>query len=178
MDSLEALSPCAGLLPLRIGGCEVVEADVGPIFAVSPRRNADETALTRALGLPFPEPGRSTESEGRRCVWSGHREALLMGFAPDAALCGLAAVVDQSDAWAVVELRGACGDQVLARLVPVDLRLQAFGVGATARTQLGHMNASITRVAENVLMIAVFRSMAATLVHDLTRALEAVAARG
>ena len=40
------------------------------------------------------------------------------------------------------------------------------------------MNASITRIGEDTFMIAVFRSMAQTLVHDLRTALEAVAARG
>jgi heterotetrameric sarcosine oxidase gamma subunit len=57
------------------------------------------------------------------------------------------------------------------------MRMSAFAVGATARTQLGHMNASITRTGDDTFLIAVFRSMAATLVHDLTTALEAVAAR-
>ena len=87
-------------------------------------------------------------------------------------------MVDQSDAWAVVRLTGEGGADALARLVPVDMRLSAFGGGATVRTQLGHMNASITRLEAQTFMIAVFRSMAGTLVHDLARALEAVAARG
>lgn len=178
MDSLEAQSPCAGLLPLRIGGLEVSELAVGPITSVTPFEGASMTALGRLLGLPFPAPGQSAGDDGLRIVWAGQGEALVMGALPDPALGAYAALVDQSDAWAVVRLQGARADEALARLVPVDMRLRAFAVGATARTQLGHMHASITRLDGDAFMIAVFRSMAQTLVHDLRTALEAVAARG
>ena len=67
---------------------------------------------------------------------------------------------------------------MMARLVPVDLRPQVFKRGHTARTELQHMMASITRVGPKTLQIMVFRSFADTLVHDLKRAMEAVAARG
>jgi len=152
----------------------VAEVDIGPITSVAPFAGAD---VTVAPGLPFPAPNQSIAANGARCIWIGQGEALLTGVAPDPALGDIAAVVDQSDAWAVVTLTGADGPQVLARLVPVDLRLSAFGVGATRRSQLGHMNASLTRLEEDVILIAVFRSMAGTLVHELARALEAVAAR-
>lgn len=178
MDRLQATSPCAGLLPITIGALSVEEVDAGPITSVTPFEGASMAALERALGLPFPAPLQSTGDGGLRCVWAGQGEALLIGAVPDASLGTYAAVVDQSDAWAVVTLRGARGPEALARLVPVDMRLSAFGAGATVRTQLGHMNASITRLDEETVMIAVFRSMAGTLVHDLRRALEAVAARG
>lgn len=178
MDKLQATSPCAGLLPITIGALSVTELDVGVITSVTPFEGASKAALDRALGLPFPAPLSSSGQGDLRCVWVGQGEALLMGVAPDDSLGAYAAVVDQSDAWAVVTLRGARGDEALVRLVPVDMRLRRFGVGSTVRTQLGHMNASITRIDDETFMIAVFRSMAVTLVHDLTRALEAVAARG
>lgn len=178
MDKLQALSPCAGLLPMTIGALSVEEVAAGPITSVTPFEGASLAAFERALGLPFPAPLHSTGAGDLRCVWAGQGEALLMGAVPDASLGAYAAVVDQSDMWAVVTLRGANGADALARLVPVDMRLARFGVGASVRTQLGHMNASITRLDAETYMIAVFRSMAGTLVHDLRRALEAVAARG
>jgi heterotetrameric sarcosine oxidase gamma subunit len=177
VDKLQASSPCAGLLPLSVGTLTVAELDVGPITSVTPFEGASMAALDLALGLAFPAPLHSSGDAYRRCVWAGQGEAWLMGVLPDPSLGAYAAVVDLSDAWAVVTLTGQGGDAALARLVPVDMRLRAFGVGATVRTQLGHMNASITRTDEDIFMIAVFRSMAATLVHDLARALEAVAAR-
>jgi heterotetrameric sarcosine oxidase gamma subunit len=178
VDRLQATSPCAGLLPIKIGTLSVEEVEAGPITSVTPLQGASMAAVERALGVPFPEPLQSTGDDARRCVWAGQGEALLMGAVPDPSLKAYAAVVDQSDAWAVVTLRGDAGADALARLVPVDLRLAQFGAGVTVRTQLGHMNASITRLDEQTFMIAVFRSMAGTLVHDLQRALEAVAARG
>ncbi|MEH6646505.1 sarcosine oxidase subunit gamma [Sulfitobacter sp.] len=178
MDKLDAKSPCAGLLPLSIGTLNVSEMDVGVITSVSPFDGASNSALGQVMGLPFPAPGRTTGDDTLRCVWVGQGEALLMGMRPDTNLGAYAALVDQSDAWAIVRLQGEGADDALARLVPVDMRLRAFAVGATARTQLGHMNASVTRIGEDAFMIAVFRSMAKTLVHDLRTALEAVAARG
>ncbi len=175
MDKLQAVSPCAGLLPMTIGALTVEEVDVGPITSVTPFVGS---VLGRALGMPFPAPLQSSSDGDARLVWVGRGEALLMGVQPDASLGAYAAVVDQSDAWAVVRLTGEGGADALARLVPVDMRLSAFGGGATVRTQLGHMNASVTRLEAQTFMIAVFRSMAGTLVHDLARALEAVAARG
>lgn len=178
MDNLKAKSPCDGLLPLNVGAMTLEECDMGQISSIAPFKATKAAALTKALGMAFPEPLQTTSAGEARCVWAGQGEALLMGRAPDAGLGALAAVVDQSDAWATVTLTGPQGADVLARLVPVDMRETVFGVGATARTQLGHMNASITRLAPDVFLIAVFRSMAGTLVHDLTLALEAVAARG
>ena len=178
MGKLEPVSPCAGLLPLTIGALTVAEAEVGAITSITPFEGASKAAVVRALGLPFPPPNQTAGNAERRIVWVGQGEGLLIGEAPDPDLGAYAAVVDQSDAWAVVTLSGAGGDAALARLVPVDLRLSAFPVGATIRSRLGHMNASITRTDDDVFLIAVFRSMAATLVHDLETALAAVAARG
>ena len=178
MDKLQAVSPCAGLLPITIGAVSVAVMDVGPITSVTPFAGVSGSDLERALGMPFPAPLQSTTDGDARLVWVGRGEALLMGVVPEASLGTHAAVVDQSDAWAVVTLTGAGGADVLARLVPVDMRLAVFGAGATVRTQVGHMNASITRLDGDTYLIAVFRSMEGTLVHDLARALEAVAARG
>ncbi|MCC5975705.1 MAG: sarcosine oxidase subunit gamma, partial [Rubellimicrobium sp.] len=47
----------------------------------------------------------------------------------------------------------------------------------TARTLVGHMTASVTRVAGEAFEIMVMRSMAGTLLHDMTEAARLVAAR-
>ncbi|WP_321170030.1 sarcosine oxidase subunit gamma [Sedimentitalea xiamensis] len=103
---------------------------------------------------------------------------MLAGSEPAPGLSGHAVLVDQSDAWAVVRLQGPQATDVLARLVPVDLRPRHFKRGHTVRTDLMRMNVSITRVADAAFLIMAFRSMAATLVHDLKTAMEGVAARG
>ena len=181
MAELVAKSPCAGLLPLEIGAVKVTEEDLGVITALMPYKGQEKPlsmALQAAHGMAFPGPNRATGKAGARAVWMGREQALLMGPEVDAGLAEHAALIDQSDAWAAVRLEGAGAEAVLARLVPVDLRGAVFKRGHTARSQVAHMSGSVTRVGERAFLILVFRSMAATLVHDLKTAMEAVAARG
>ena len=126
----------------------------------------------------MPAPNRATGKTSARAVWFGPDQAMLIGPEPNWSLANEATVVDQSDAWAVVRLEGAGADDVLARLVPVDLRTGTFKRGHTVRTLLQHMTVSVTRVGDQAFQIMAFRSMAKTLVHDLQRAMESVAARG
>ena len=89
-----------------------------------------------------------------------------------------AALTDQSDAWAVVQLKGDMAEAVLARLVPVDLRQSHVKRGHALRTQLNHMNVHITRLGNTSFRLMCFRSMAKTMVHELSEAMGAVRARG
>jgi sarcosine oxidase subunit gamma len=177
---LRETNACAGLLPVNLGSVTLEEMPLAQMASVSPFSDAVKlsSALEKAHGVAWPKPNRSTGKDGVRCIWFGRDEALLIGPKPDKALAKHAAVVDQSDAWAVVALSGAGAVDVLARLVPVDLRNTAFKRGHTARTQIGHMNASVTSLGADQFMIMVFRSMAGTLVHDLKQAMAAVALRG
>lgn len=180
MVELTAKTPCDGLLPLKIGAAELTEVEGGALTSLSPMGDvaALGAALEKAHGPGWPAPLRATGKAGARCIWFGRDAALLMGPVPDPALAEHAAVVDQSDAWAVVELKGAGAVDVLARLVPVDLREGQFKRGHSLRTQIYHMSASITKTGADTFLILVFRSMASTLVHDIKTAMEAVAARG
>ncbi|WP_411351193.1 sarcosine oxidase subunit gamma [Leisingera aquaemixtae] len=181
MAELIAKSPCDGLLPVTIGGMSLMEEQPGAMWAVAPF-NGQEKALSQALeaahGMAFPAANRATGKAGSRAVWFGRGMALLIGPEPDAKLAEHAALTDQSDAWAVVRLEGQGAEDVLARLVPVDLRAAVFKRGHTVRSELKHMLASVTRTGPQAFQIMVFRSMAKTLVHDLKTAMEAVAARG
>ncbi|WP_323778755.1 sarcosine oxidase subunit gamma [Leisingera sp.] len=181
MAELIAKSPCDGLLPVTISGMSLTEEHPGNIWSVAPFKGQQEAlskALETAHGMAFPAPNRATGKAGNRAVWFGQDAALLMGPAPEDKLAAHAALTDQSDAWAVVRLEGAGAEDVLARLVPVDLRGAVFKRGHTVRTELKHMMASVTRTGPQSFQIMVFRSMATTLVHDLKTAMEAVAARG
>lgn len=181
MAELIAKTPCAGLLPLTIGGVALTEEDAGVMTSIAPfkgREAALSDKLKSAHGMAVPAPNRATGKAGARAVWFGHGQAMLIGPAPDLSLADHAALTDQSDAWAVVRLEGDAARDVLARLVPVDLRATTFKRGHTARTLVGLMSASVTRVGERAWQIMVFRSMAGTLAHELKTAMEAVAARG
>ncbi|MEM7599026.1 MAG: sarcosine oxidase subunit gamma [Pseudomonadota bacterium] len=180
MVDLTAQSPLAGMGTIEIGGVALKEVDLGPLTSVAPF-NGQDAALSKALksahDVAWPAPNRTQGKDGARAIWFGHRMALLAGIDPDPKLARFAALTDQSDAWAAVRLDGAGADHVLARLTPLDLRASVFKRGHTARTELQHMAASITRVASNGFLILVFRSMADTLCHDLTAAMRGVAAR-
>lgn len=181
MAELSAVSACAGLLPLAIGNTAATEEDLGAMTSLMPFRGQGEAlsgALEAAHGAGLPQPGGSTGKVGSRVLWFGQNHYLLLGPEPDPALSAHAALADQSDAWAAVRLEGGGAEDVLARLVPVDFRASVFKPGATVRSELMHMMASITRTGPESFLILVFRSMAGTLVHDLKTAMEGVAARG
>ncbi len=181
MDDLTATAPLAGCPPLDIGGISLSEASLGRLTLIAPfaGRTADASQVLKAAhDMAFPQPNRTTGKEGARTIWFGREMALLAGPAPDPSLQAVAALTDQSDAWAAVSLSGPGAEDILARLVPVDLRAAEFKRGHTVRSLLGHMNASITRTGAETFLILVFRSMAETLRHDLKEAMEAVAARG
>lgn len=181
MAELRAKTACEGLLPMEIGGLTLSEMAPVSMASLAPykgQKEALDQAMQRAHGLGFPDVNSSSQAADLRAIWFGRDQALLVGTAPDAELSRHAAVVDQSQGWAVVELSGEGAEDVLARLCPVDLRLQQFAVGASLRTEVRHMMTSVTRAGETTFMIMVFRSMARTLVHDLKTAMEARAARG
>lgn len=181
MADLTATSPFGGQLPLTIGSVSVHEESLGALTLIAPYRSREQEVsqtLEKAHGMAFPKPNRSTGKAEARAIWFGLSQAMLAGPAPASDLAQDAALTDQSDAWAAVRLQGDGAEAVLARLVPVDLRRDAFKRGHTVRSLLFHMPASITRVGDNAFVILVFRSMAQTLVHDLKRAMEGVAARG
>jgi len=176
---LKARTACRDELPLEIGSAQLAELDLGPVTSVMVWGSEKELsgALKEAHGVAFPKPNRSSGKDETRCIWFGRNQALLMGTAADVGLRVYAAIVDQSDAWCAVSLSGEVSEDVLARLVPVDLRRAQFKRGHTVRTQVGHLMASVTRTGPESFMILVFRSMAATLIHELKQAMQSVAAR-
>lgn len=181
MARLIELSPAASLLPLTIGGVTLAEVETGPVASVAPfAGNADEVGkvLESAFGFGFPSPGRADNGNGGRILWAGRGRALLIGAAVPEGVAALAAVTDQSDSACIVSVTGPAAEAVLARLVPLDLRAAAFPQGATARSFVNHMTAQITRIGPDAFEIMGFRSMAATLVHELAEAARGVAARG
>ncbi len=181
MVELIAKSPLEGLLPLSIGSVTLSQEDPGVMTSIAAFKGKEKTlsaALKKIHGMAAPGPNRALGKAGARAIWFGHGMILLQGPKADKALAKHAALTDQSDGWAVVRLTGAGARDVLARLTPVDLRDSEFKRGHTARTELAHMMASITRIGAQSWQILVFRGFAGTLVHDLRRAMQSVAARG
>lgn len=156
------------------------EVALGPITEIAPfrgRRAALSKAMKTAHGVCFPEPGRRETSGPSEALWFGRETALLIGVPAEAGLADHAALTDQSDGWASVELEGPDVEEVLARLVPIDLRSAHFDGSATARTLLGHMACSVSRTGPERFRLMVFRSMAKTLFRELHHAMIGVSAR-
>ncbi|MFV2053123.1 sarcosine oxidase subunit gamma [Aliiroseovarius sp. YM-037] len=176
MTELTAKTPCDGLLPITIGDCTLSEVEPDRITSVA-FYDGQEKAVGKALGLPIPPPNRTTGKGNARAIWFGQGVAMVLGAPVPGDVAKYAAITDQSDAWAVMRLEGAAAEDILARLVPVDLRLAKFAVGSTARTELQHMMASITRVDEHAFEVMVMRSFARTAVHDLEGPMRTLSAR-
>lgn len=162
---------------LTVGTVMLAEADLGRVTSIAlfPGGGKAVARGLKALGLAMPEPNSFAEKKGARIIWTGREQAFLTG-ADCPALEG-AAVTDQTDGWTVLALTGAGAVDVLARLVPMDLRLAAFPVGGALRTQLNHMNVIILRTGDHALEIMAFRSMARTAWHELEAAMQMLAAR-
>ncbi|WGH79292.1 sarcosine oxidase subunit gamma [Jannaschia ovalis] len=165
MTDLTARAPAADLLPATHGRCSLSEEWPDAI-----------TALTAWDGsAALPGPGESVATETGLTLWSGRRQALHIGPPPPPQPG--AAQADQTDGWCVMVLSGEDAAEVLARLTPLDLNPAIFKPGRSARSLLGHMNALFHRIDERSFRILVFRSMAGSAVHELTRAMRGVAAR-
>lgn len=178
MVELAAKTPCHGLVPVRVGPFLLEELHLGETNWIAPASGA-ERRLSRELhtrfGFGFPKPGRTVARGGVRCIWHGPGQALLVGG--HAGELADAVQVDQSDGWAGLRLSGHDCDQVLARLVPIDLRPAVFKRGHTARTLLNHMPCSIVRSGVHHLDILVFRSMAGSAVAEIAEKMRSVAAQ-
>jgi heterotetrameric sarcosine oxidase gamma subunit len=177
---LIAKAPLAGQAQLALAETVLAPLEMQEIWSVAlfPGQAKAAGKVLKPLGLAFPAPGTFTTGKaGARLVWTGREQAFLMGAAAPDGLVGLAAVTDQSDAWVGFALSGAGAEAVLARLVPVDLRLAAFPAGRAIRAPLNHMASVILRNAEGFEIYA-FRSMARTAWHELAEALQHLAARG
>jgi heterotetrameric sarcosine oxidase gamma subunit len=164
--------PALGFAPVTLASTTLAEADLGQITAIAPFPG-QSAAVGAALGLAFPAPGAVTQTGDARLVWTGRDTAFLLGPVPPAGLA--AAVIDQTDGWAVLTLTGACTVDVLARLVPLDLR--AAQAGDVFRTALNHLPLILLADANHCFTLLTYRSMAKTAWHELSDAMDKVAAR-
>jgi hypothetical protein len=161
---------------LTLGTVTLAEVEVGPITSIAVFPGGAKAVAKGLKTLGWRCRSRTVRrKEGRADRLDRARSGLPDGVEPPA-LDG-AALTDQSDGWAALALSGAGAVDVLARLVPVDLRLAAFPVGRAIRTQLNHMNVVILRAGDHAFEILVFRSMARTAWHELESTMHMVAAR-
>jgi sarcosine oxidase subunit gamma len=176
---LIAKAPLEAVLPVVVESARLIEVEPGRMTSVAPFAGKDKAvaSVLRKLGLRFPAPGAGSSRGPARLIWTGRGQAMLLGVEPPEALVGIAALTDQSDGWSAMRLDGPLAEAVLARVVPVDLRVPVFPEGAVARTMLFHMTCTITRVGAEAFEILVLRSFGRTAVQDLATAMRSVAAQ-
>jgi heterotetrameric sarcosine oxidase gamma subunit len=164
--------------PVTIGQVTLGTLALPRITSVAPFQGQDKALakVLKPMGLSFPAPNRSVTKGDATLIWTGRGQAFLIGPDP-APLAGLAALTDQTDGWAALTLQGPHATDVLARLIPLDLRPAAYPTGQTARTALNHMNAVLWRTSPYSFTLMVFRSMAQTAWHEIESAMHGVAAR-
>jgi heterotetrameric sarcosine oxidase gamma subunit len=171
-------SPAAGLLPIQKGDLALEEITGVKITSFQPfkgQMKAVAAALKKATKLPAPDVVQSVSAGAWRCVPAGFETWFVFGPEVLSSLPG-AALSDQSDGWAGLRLTGKAAPDVLARLVPLDLRNNAFPTDKSAKTMLNHMALIIDRRKDG-FDLWVFRSMVKTAVHQIEAAMTAVSAR-
>lgn len=173
MPELGETGPFDGLdLPLAHGATRLDPLAPGPLHLIAPLAG-QTAAVAAALGAEALPIGGTADLPIGRLVWFGLDQWLLQGT-PPAGLAG-AAITEQGDGWAGLQLAGPDAAAVLARLVPIDLHPSVFPPGRAARTLLGHMMALLVAVPDGV-QIFVMRSFAATAVHDIAMSMRSAAA--
>jgi len=133
----------------------------------------DATVAARAgaaFGVALPlVPCRAAEAGPRAALWLGPDEWLLLA-PPDApaeaevaaALSGTAhSLVDVSDGFAALVLRGERAARVLSAGCPLVLHAAAFPVGMATRTVLGRAGIALWRRGPEEWRVEVGRSLAA-----------------
>jgi heterotetrameric sarcosine oxidase gamma subunit len=129
-------------------------------------RAVTDHVLSR-YGIEPPQTPRIVPGEMLDLIWSGPSQWLAwsrrstMPAELASGLNGIGAVTDQSDARAVLRLRGARVRDALAKGCPVDLHPRAFRRGDTVITTIGGIGTQIWWPdVDDALFLAVSRSMA------------------
>tara|TARA_B100000768_G_scaffold71391_1_gene68424 strand:+ start:142 stop:693 length:552 start_codon:yes stop_codon:yes gene_type:complete len=176
---LSFLSATGSELPIKIGNVSATEVNAS-LHLVAPFHGKSTQAakvVNNEMGLDWPGIHELKRKGKSYAFWFDHNHIAFMGKAPLAKLARVAAVTDVSDGWCIVDVCGNDVRDVLARLTPLDIRKKYFKTGMTQRSMIMHAQASISCVEKSQFRLMVFRSMAQTLLHDLTTAMKSVAAR-
>nr|CAD6596620.1 sarcosine oxidase subunit gamma [Rhizobium sp. Khangiran2] len=166
---------------LTVGSLSMTENPGLALASLALRRNAEAVC---PFGLVLPEPGRWVEKDGVASFWIGPGQWMLeaQGKAEEdfsAELeqqCPGHSVTEQTDSFVAFEISSKAGAApiiaVMTKLVNLDPR--GFTPGSATRTGLAHMNVFAIRRADDRLAVLGMRSLAASLWHELERALKGV----
>lgn len=83
---------------------------------------------------------------------------------------GLGAVVDLSDARAVLRISGPAMLDLMSRLLPLDFRRDSLSPGGSAETATAHMGITLHRIDETTVDLFVFRGFTRSFLHHVCEA--------
>jgi len=152
---LSAFAGCAPISPVH-SGATARPLEPLSVVALTAWKGAETTladALRVAFGLSLPAAGRWTEAADIAALWVGpghwwlQRERASALFAElEPVVGGHAALIDISDARAVLRVSGAAAPTILASLLPIDLHPRAFRPGQVASTVAAHIGVQIRQL--------------------------------
>ena len=164
----DTVSPLAG----RETSAFVTVRDGGPMGMVTLRGDLGSEPFQKAVGevagVFLPEQGRIAIEGDRALAWMSPDELLFLTPDPKGAVASLSKsladqhfmAVEVSDARALIVLEGKGVREVLAKLAPVDLHPEVFGLGRFRRSHLGQVAAAFWLSAEDRAHVICFRSVA------------------
>ncbi|WP_333715254.1 sarcosine oxidase subunit gamma [Yoonia sp.] len=166
-DAVSALNGklAAGEVTIRDAGLQ------GMIILRGDLADKKLAAVCKAVtGVAVPRQGKASVEGKSGLAWMSPDELLVLvpyekaGDAVakiDAALQGTHFLAENvSDARALILVEGDFGREVLAKLAPVDLHPDSFGLGDFRRTRLGQVAAAFWMMDEDTFAVICFRSVA------------------
>ncbi|SDO37423.1 N-methylglutamate dehydrogenase subunit D [Filomicrobium insigne] len=167
----------------RADQVRIVARENVQIVGITARERETESlvlAFRAVYGLDLPMKPARVEKDGLAVVWAGWHQWLLMSdvaAVPDleqimrADFGGYAAVVDHSDARAIVAVSGRRARDLLAKGVSIDLHPRVFTTGDAAATAISHVGMHIWQTDEKpTFELAVPRTYADSLWRWMERA--------
>ena len=179
--SLKESAPFDGCdLPIDLGAARLEPVAMGAIIEVMPFQGqamAVTAAMKSLFGAALPKVGETLKTDSAEVFWYGQGQWMVCG-ADSAALTseldGLAALVDQSSAYATLYLTGEDHHAVLARLCPLDF--DQLKPGQVARSDFAHISATFIPD-ENGMRILLPRSFARAGYESVVDVMKSIAAQ-
>lgn len=160
VDQLIALPAFPAPSIERADQVRIVARENVQIVGITARERETESlvlAFRAVYCLDLPMKPARVEKDGLAVVWAGWNQWLVMSdvaAAPNLAemmqaeFGSYAAVVDHSDARAIVAISGGCARDLLAKGVPIDLHPRVFTTGDAAATAIAHIGIYIWQTDE------------------------------
>ena len=150
----------AGVTLREVTGCALAE-----LTAFKGQKEALAHAIENAFGIALPAANKSASKDGVTFVSIGPGKWLVTGEGPsekdllvrlEKAARSFAAVVDQSDARALVEISGERARAALAKGIMIDLDPSAFKIGGAATSFAVHLSFSVPLFHNSLLLLYLF----------------------